>query len=621
MVGGSTDLVLALASVGLPLASFVLVVSVTRWSRNASAWLSVAAMGLSFLCACYLLFDTIGGAHTDVRLTWIHLGSLALNVGVTVDPLASIMMLVVTSVGALVHLYSVGYMRDDPGTSRYFAYMSLFCASMIGLVLANSLLELYVFWELVGLCSYLLVGFWYERPAAAAAAKKAFVVTRLGDLGFLIGIVWIFAITGDLDLDAVLRAVSAGALGGTVLTIIALLIFSGAAGKSAQFPLHIWLPDAMEGPTPVSAVIHAATMVAAGVYLVARVYPLFSASPVALGVVATIGGITALLGATIALVQMDIKRVLAYSTISQLGYMMAGLGAGSASVGIFHLFNHAFFKALLFLAAGSVIHGLHGEQDVRRMGGLGRHMRLTATVFVVASLALSGIPPLSGFWSKDAIISAGFASGQPLLAFLLLLITFLTALYMFRLCFLLFFGPARTSAEPHEAPPNMAIPMLALVLASAVSWLVNAPFLGNPLDHFLGARHDSAPFDYAVASAGAAAGLLGIGVAAALYLFRWYEPSRISTATRPLEQALTNLYGMDFVYNWITRRVGVGLALLSFRFDAGIVDGVVNGVGWLAVATGNRLRRLETGRVQGYGLVMFCGLLVIAALMLLARVL
>ncbi|HET6946281.1 MAG TPA: NADH-quinone oxidoreductase subunit L, partial [bacterium] len=385
----------------LPFLAFWLIILFGRRLPGEGAYVAIGAMGIDALLSIAILVQVLGGATYQANMVWAVLGDRALEIGYQIDPLTAVMLIVVTVVGSLIFIYSIGYMHGDPRYPRFFAYMSLFAASMLTLVLANNLLLLYVGWEGVGLCSYLLIGFWFERPSAARAAIKAFVTTRIGDTFMFVGILLIFFTVGTLQFDQIFEAVEAGHLAGATLTLAALLLFGGAVGKSAQVPLHVWLPDAMEGPTPVSALIHAATMVAAGVYLVARTYLLFFGSPDhgALTVVAWIGGITALMAATIGIVQDDIKRVMAYSTISQLGYMMMGLGVLGFTAGVFHLMTHAFFKALLFLAAGSVIHAMH-TNDMKEMGGLGRVMPWTYGTMLVGALALSGVPPFAGFWSK-----------------------------------------------------------------------------------------------------------------------------------------------------------------------------------------------------------------------------
>jgi len=429
----------------LPFAAFIVIGLFGHWIKERAHWVAVPAVAVAFLASCVVFARAWnGGTITHTLFTWIVAGNFEASVAAYVDPLTGVMLLVVTGVGALIHLYSVGYMHDDPGYARYFGYLNLFVFSMVMLVLAGNFLLLYLFWEAVGLCSYLLIGFWYTRPAAAQAGKKAFIVNRVGDFGFGLGVMWLWNAVGTLDYQAVFK--SAETLPTATATGIALLLFMGACGKSAQLPLHTWLPDAMEGPTPVSALIHAATMVTAGVYMVARSHALFERSGTALEVVAWVGTVTAVFAATIGLIQPDIKRVLAYSTVSQLGYMFAAVGVGAYAAGIFHLVAHAFFKALLFLGAGSVIHGTGGEQDLRKMGGLSSRMVTTTITTTVGGLGLAGVPGLVGFFSKDEILIAAFHANRWMWA-LLLLGAFLTAFYTARLLLLAFYSAPRMSKE------------------------------------------------------------------------------------------------------------------------------------------------------------------------------
>ncbi len=431
-------------------------------------------------------------------IQWAVIGSLNIHIGVLVDALTAVMVVVVTFVSLMVQIYSQGYMKGDPGYPRYYAFMSLFTACMLGLVLANNILFMFVFWEGVGLGSYLLIGFWFHKPSAANAAKKAFIVTRAGDFGFLAAILLLYAQTGTFDTQTLYNLVATGALAGSVLTWVAIGIFAGAAGKSAQFPLHVWLPDAMEGPTPVSSLIHAATMVAAGVFLVARFYPLFQHSAEAMTTVAVIGAFTAIFAASMGLVMNDIKRVLAYSTISQLGYMMLGLGVGSVAIGIFHLFTHAFFKCLLFLGSGSVNHGT-GTFDMRLMGGLRKVMPWTYATFVIGSLSLAGIWPLAGFWSKDQILVAALTN-NPVLFTLAIVTVFMTAFYMFRAVFMTFHGEYKGGAipehgghdepshGPHESPAVMVAPMVVLAVTGYLRRMVQRDRRLQPVDGQRGRR-------------------------------------------------------------------------------------------------------------------------------------
>ena len=562
---------------------------------------------------------------------WMTLGPLTIEMGVRLDGLTAVMLVVVCSVALLVQIYSRGYMAGDPGYRRYFALMALFTAAMLGLVLADNLVMLFAFWELVGASSYLLIGFWFQRPAAAAAAKKAFIVTRLGDLGLLAALLLIYSKADTLNIAEIHEVALAGLLGSTVLTWIALGVFAGAVGKSAQFPLHVWLPDAMEGPTPVSALIHAATMVAAGVYLVARLFPVFSVSHDAMETVAIVGGITALGAALMGVVMTDIKRVLAYSTISQLGFMMLALGVGAYPAAVFHLMNHAFFKSLLFLGSGSVNHATN-TFDMRKMGGLRKYMPITTWTFVIASLSLAGIPPLSGFWSKDEIISGAWDHG-PVLFWMAVGAAFLTAFYMFRAIYLTFWGEYRggeqggghgaghdeqgAAAHPHESPLSMVLPLMVLVVPAVLSgfWNMNESFT-----HLVnGALPEGVhPHEFhfrtwiAVVSTGAA--VLGIGLATAMYK-RAISPERVGAALKPLYVLLSNKYYLDTLYEdiFVRRLFYGGLVRLADAFDRVVVDGIVNGVARVTVLTGEGARRTVTGQYQAYGATFIIGVVVVAA--------
>src|ERR671910_284619 len=480
----------------LPLAGAAVILVLGRRLGKAAGWLATGLVGLGFVLGVAMLLDLLGlpadqRVHVADLFDWISVGTFSVDVALRVDPLSITMTLVVTGVGALIHLYAIGYMDHDPRFGTFFAYLNLFVFFMLMLVLAANYLLLYLGWEGVGLCSYLLIGFWYERPLASSAAKKAFVTTRIGDAAMLLGIVLIWLHVGSLDFGAVFGR-GASELTEGAATAIALLLLAGAIGKSAQLPLHVWLPDAMEGPTPVSALIHAATMVTAGVYMVVRSHVLYQLAPISAEFVAIIGGLTAIFAASIGLVQNDIKRVLAYSTVSQLGYMFLGAGVGGFIAAIFHLLTHAFFKGLLFLASGSVIHALGGEQDMRKMGGLGPHLPITSRVFFVGAIAIAGIPPFAGFWSKDGILADAFKSGHYLLWFIGVVGAFMTAFYMFRLIYMTFYGASRVDPQVlhhvHESPPIMTVPLIILAVLSVVGGLI----LGVPPEHgwihrFLGA--------------------------------------------------------------------------------------------------------------------------------------
>ena len=636
----------ALTILALPLAAFIVQIFFGRRLPRGGDWVSVGAIFLTIPFSLYILFRLIQSGDPSFRIDltwpWIEAGDFRISLGIGLDNLAGVMLVVVTVVSALVHLFSIGYMEGDPLYSRYFAYLSLFSFSMLGLTLANNLLILYIFWELVGLCSYLLIGHWFTRPAAASAAKKAFIVTRTGDVGMFIGVMAIFAITGSGDYTQAFSAVADGRIAGLTLTFVGLALFAGAVGKSAQFPLHVWLPDAMEGPTPVSALIHAATMVAAGVYMVARLYPLFSFD--ALLLIAYVGAFTALFSATIAITARDIKRVMAYSTISQLGYMMLGLGVGGYTAGVFHLWTHAYFKALLFLCAGSIIHALH-TQDMWQLGGLRKKMPLTFITFVSAALAISGFPLSSGFYSKDAILGAAldFSLENPghFLPFLLGMITVaVTAFYVFKMLFVAFFGEPRDHhayQHAHDSPLVMAIPLITLgILSLSSGWggwfseLVRLP-TSNPSQGGGGQAHQLVLILSLIML------FLGAGLAFLIYLKGVVSPHILAERFRRLYLLLYNKYYMDEIYN----RVVVGTVLLFNRItrwlDDNIIDGGVNGVaylGWLwakfeglfddlvvdgavkgtantILINGAILQRVQTGKLQNYLTLVLIGIFII----------
>ncbi len=594
----------------LPLAAFAVLILLGRRLGKLAPVVSLLALAGSLV----LSVDRYCALPETVRLswTWAAFGERTFSLGLQFDPLSAVMCLVVTVVGWLIMLYSVGYMHGEERFSRFFAYLSLFCSAMLLLVLADNFLLLYIGWELVGLCSYLLISFWFERQSAANAGMKAFLTTRVGDLGLLGAILLIGFLAKDFSFSDL--AGKAAALGAWA-PAVAILIFWGAAGKSAQFPLHVWLPDAMEGPTPVSALIHAATMVAAGVYLVARTLPLFAASPEALLTVATVGGTTSFFAATIACTQTDLKRILAYSTISQLGFMMLGLGCGAVFPGMFHLVTHAWFKALLFLAAGSVIHALH-HQEITRMGGLWRPMPVTAATFLIASVAMAGIPPLSGFWSKEEIFAAiGHSLPAPFL-FLALAISGLTAFYITRAAVLTFWGQTPRGLTPlashaRESPLVMTGPLAVLALGAAGVGLLGAPWAGNALQHLLGAAHGAAgdaphagphwvaPVSVGVASAGILLAALRYGFGLALL------PAGLRRALSPLRQLAARNYFVDEIYEVLLIRPVLQLCRRSFSFDARVIDGAVNGAGEAGLSL-SRIKRwiddhVVDGLVRGLG--------------------
>lgn len=625
-----------------PLLAFLAIIFGGRKLGPKSALVAIGGSVLAAVLSTFIILQVIGGSTYQHSFTWLRMGETNLVFGLLIDPLTAMMLFVVTYVGSLIFIYSIGYMHGDPRFSRFFAYLSLFMFSMLGLTLASHFIQLYLFWELVGLCSYLLIGFWFEKESAANAGRKAFITTRIGDIGLFIGILLLFHVTGTLTFkDFTPEFLSLKGQGNTfLLTLACVLIFAGACGKSAQFPLHVWLPDAMEGPTPVSALIHAATMVAAGVYLVARSFPIFSEFPQALTVVAVIGTVTALMAGFIALTANDIKKVLAYSTISQLGYMMAALGVGGFSAGTFHLMTHAFFKALLFLGAGSVIHGVH-TQDIREMGGLFSKMKVTAVTFLVASLAISGVPPLAGFFSKDEILLAAYESGNRLIFYALLVTAFMTAFYMFRLYALTFLGKARKELHAHESPPVMTIPLAILAFFSVVMGLPGSPYFHHWFQAFIHGGHaveiHSVPF---VVQCSIGAGLGGIALALLLYLVFPPVVALLTRVLKPLYLVSSSRFWMDEFYQTVILKPAWALGRLLFRFDLAvidgavnqaavqtlnvsaikrwiddhIVDGAVNGVGFLTRWTSSVMRKIQTGFIQNYIFILVMGFLLAIAI-------
>jgi NADH-quinone oxidoreductase subunit L len=612
------------------------------WRRNLSetcvGYIACGSVGLSFLCSL-LAFVALFGLPPEGRAVevvvyqWVTSGDFQAAMGFLLDPLSAVMILVVTGVGLLIHIYSIGYMHGDEGFQRYFAYLNLFVFSMLLLVLGNNFLLMFLGWEGVGLCSYLLIGFWFTRQAAADAGKKAFIVNRVGDFGFSVGVFLIFATFGSLQFGDVFgRAAQLLVPGGAVATAIALLLFLGATGKSAQIPLYVWLPDAMEGPTPVSALIHAATMVTAGVYMVARCSVLYLLAPAAMVVVVIIGLLTALLAASIALVQTDIKRVLAYSTISQLGYMFVACGVGAFTAGIFHLATHAFFKALLFLGAGSVIHALNGEQDIRRMGGLKDHLPITYMTFLIASLAIAGVFPFAGFFSKDEILWVALTEGNFLVWLIAAIAAVMTSFYMFRLVFLVFHREASASDgvphHPHEAPSAMRVPLLILAGLSAVAGFMGIPiiegahlfraylepvFMRYPLPpEALGHAIHRPGLELVMLLISLALAIGGILLAMYMYLIDTALPERISAQFQGAYRLLLEKYYVDELYDrLVIEPVKRASGWLWAEVDVGILDGTVNQAGAFVRQDSAWLSRVQSGFVRNYALSIFLGAVVV----------
>jgi len=600
-----------------------------RWGRWAAAVVGCGTVAVAFALAVALRL-ALGALPPEGRSLqvdlyhWFGAGSIDVPMRLLVDPLSVTMALIVTGVGGLIHIYSVGYMADDEGFARYFSYLNLFTAAMLTLVLAGNLVVMFIGWEGVGLCSYLLIAFWFTRPAAASAGVKAFLVTRLGDVGFLLGIFLAVGIFGTADFGVLTRDAQARLpLGGAAATVLCLLLFLGATGKSAQLPLYIWLADAMEGPTPVSALIHAATMVTAGVFMIVRLHAVYLRAPLAMEVVAVVGAVTALFAACWALVENDLKRVLAYSTISQLGYMFLAVGVGAWGAGIFHLTSHAFFKALLFLAAGSVMHALGGTTDMREMGGLARPLPRTAAAFAIGAFALAGIPPFSGFFSKDEILSADFHDGHIVLWAVALAAAGLTAIYIVRAFVMTFLGPPRPPADraahaPHEAPRIMAAPMAVLavltIIGGVLGWSFTSP---GALDRFL-APVLAAGAGPVPAESTQGEGLLvavSVGVALVGLLIGWliYDKHAVRTGSRMIHEWLAHQFYIEDAYNALIVGPVRSTARLLAVFDRDELDGAVTGLGRTIGRAGRDLSHLETGYLRQYATYVLIGVLVILA--------
>ncbi len=669
--------------IGIGLISFN---KATNQMRQLNAVFVVSLLGAAMVLSFALLWSQIQGhAPYSRTLEWAAAGNFHLVMGYTIDHLTTVMLAIVTTVAFLVMVYTDGYMAHDSGYVRFYAYLSLFSSSMLGLVVSPNLVQIYIFWELVGMCSYLLIGFWYDRKAAADACQKAFVTNRVGDFGLLLGMLGLYWATGSFEFNVIgdrpQELVHSGYLSGGLAALFAILVFLGPVAKSAQFPLHVWLPDAMEGPTPISALIHAATMVAAGVFLIARMFPVFEAIPSAMDVIAWTGAFTAFLGATIAITQNDIKKGLAYSTISQLGYMVMAMGVGAYSAGLFHLMTHAYFKAMLFLCSGSVIHGMEAvvghdpvlAQDMRLMGGLRKYMPITATTFLIGNLAICGIPPFAGFWSKDEILGLTFAA-NPVLWLIGWLTAGITAFYMFRMYFSTFegkfrgndstirqqllaenaqmtsglenqlvevFGPGAMnpkeltaevhsshdhhgsgghSAFPHESPLTMTVPLMLLAIPSTVIGLVGVPFnnffeafVHPETEHVTEAIAHGEAFNWTefAIMGGSSVGiaLIGITLASLMYLQGKIDPAAIAQKIQPLYQLSRNKWYFDEIYDFLFVQGSRRLARQVMEVDYRVVDGAVNITGLVTLLTGEGLKYFENGRVQFYALIVFVAVL------------
>ncbi|PHC86575.1 NADH-quinone oxidoreductase subunit L [Bacillus wiedmannii] len=602
-----------------PLVSFFLLLIFGKKIREGSSVLSIFLVFLSFIFAVLVLIERFSKVGLKHKWVWLRTGDIDISFGFEVTALGALMLFIVTLVSLLVHVYSKGYMKGDERLPTFYAYLGLFTFAMLGLVISPNLLQLYIFWELVGLGSFLLIGFYFFKEEAKAAAKKAFIMTRIGDVGLFIGMILIFWHAGSFEYDAIFRAIHTGDLTPTMITITAILIFIGAMGKSGQFPLHTWLPDAMEGPTPVSALIHAATMVAAGVYLVATMFPLFSASAVAMQTVAIVGAFTAIFAASIGLVQTDIKRVLAYSTVSQLGYMMLALGSAGYVAGVFHLTTHAFFKALLFLTAGSVIHAVH-TQDINKMGGLQKKMKVTGALFLIGTLAISGVPLLSGFFSKDEILAVTWMNGNYVLFILAVIAAFLTAFYMFRLYFLVFTGEAKTKEDVHESPRIMTYPMIVLGVLAVVAGYINTPWFGTFLGDWLTkdvafkAREAHGPVWIMIVAT--LVSLAGIALAYFIYGKKSISRDWAGGDGTPLYNLLKEKYYVDELYNMTVIPITKGIAHVLRLFEAYVVEGIAVLIGSLIKGLSGLGSRLQNGNVQVYGTVTAVSLALLVIILL-----
>lgn len=599
-----------------PLLSFLFLLLFGKKLKENSAYVGILLVAVSFVYSLIVLFGRLSQPTYKQEGTWLSIGDVQLTAGFEVNQLNALMLVIVSLVSLLVHTYSKGYMHGDERFNVFYAYLGLFTFAMLGLVLSPNLLQTYFFWELVGVGSFLLIGFYFYKEEAKKAAKKAFIMTRIGDVGLFIGMILLFWQVGSFEYDEIFAAVEAGTISAGMITLTAILIFVGAIGKSGQFPLHTWLPDAMEGPTPVSALIHAATMVAAGVYLVAALFPLFAASETALMTVAVIGAITAIFAASIGLVQTDIKRVLAYSTVSQLGYMMLALGSAGYVAGVFHLMTHAFFKALLFLAAGSVIHAVH-TQNIEEMGGLWKKLRLTGPLFLIGTLAISGVPLFSGFFSKDEILISAWVHGNTALFWLAVISAFFTAFYMFRLFFLVFTGEARKEVKNvHESPSVMTLPMVVLGVLAIVAGYVNTPWFGTFLGDWLvegnealGHGHVEGPAWIMIVAT--LVSLAGIFLAYLMYGKKSLSRDWLSSRAPIAYSVLYNKYFIDEFYELTVVNITKFFSLFLRYIEAFIVEGLIKLVVQVVQTFGKIGSRVHNGQVQMYGTVAFVGLAVL----------
>lgn len=623
----------------LPLAAFLVLGLAGARIKEQAHLVAVPAVLLSCLLSISAFTEVASGSVISVPLyTWLTSGTLDVHIGLYIDRLTAVMLLLVTIVSSLVHVYTIGYMHGEPGYARFFSYIALFTFSMLMLVLADNLLQLFVFWEAVGLCSYLLIGHWYERASACSAATKAFLVNRVGDFGFLLGLLLVWYSFGSLNYQDIFPAAHEAAnqtinllspLGGiwdvSLFTLIGLLLFTGAIGKSAQVPLHVWLPDAMEGPTPISALIHAATMVTAGVFMVARLAPLYNLSPVAMQVVALVGAATMVMGATIALTQTDIKRVVAYSTVSQLGYMVMACGLGAYASGMYHLLTHGAFKALLFLGCGSVIVALHHEQDIRRMGGLKDKLPVTYWTFVIGSLALAGFPLTAGFFSKDAVLVAAWLSGPlgQVLAVLGLLTALMTAFYSFRLVFVTFWGPSHVDPHHadhiHEPSRTITVPLLILAVLSILTGYLGIPSFLEPV-FSTGSEHtgEHGAAGLGIMIAATVMGLAGIAGAYYVYVLNPDLPDRLARQWESLYNGSLNKWYVDEAYDRaFVKPTMMAASELWKRIDVEVIDGAVNGVARGVAWSGWLLRLVQSGQTQHYALAMAGGIVVLVTMLIL----